>query len=65
MLAQGNIDLILMEIIFSEMYVGIPPFDQVYAFLTSHGYKLVTFYQQRYQQDMLSWTDALFKKDSL
>ncbi|MBC7421499.1 MAG: hypothetical protein H7328_12300 [Bdellovibrio sp.] len=25
--------------------------------------KLVTFYQQHYQQDMLSWTDALFKKD--
>lgn len=63
MLTEGNIDLILMEIIFSEMYVGIPPFDQIYSFLTSHGYKLITFYQQHYQQDTLSWTDALFKKD--
>ena len=60
MLRDGRVRLIYTEIIFSEMCRGIPRFDKVYAYLSDNQYKLVSFYQQYYQNNRLSWTDALF-----
>ncbi|MDQ3803098.1 MAG: FkbM family methyltransferase [Acidobacteriota bacterium] len=64
-LMRGNrIELIFMEVIFSAMYQDLPAFDEVYRFLLDRGFKLVSFYQFHYQQEMASWSDALFLNTS-
>ena len=60
LLAQHRIHLIYMEIIFSEMYKGLPRFDEIFGFLADRGFSLVTFYEFHYQNGRLGWTDALF-----
>jgi FkbM family methyltransferase len=60
LLAQHRIHLIYMEIIFSEMYKGLPRFDEIFGFLADRGFVLVTFYEFHYQNGRLGWTDALF-----
>jgi FkbM family methyltransferase len=62
MLRDRKIDLIYLEVIFSRMYRGSPRFDELYAFLADNGMGLVSFYEKHYQNDLLSWTDALFRK---
>lgn len=63
--AQRTIDaraihLIYMEITFSDMYEGLPRFDEIYAFLADRGFALVSFYDFYYQHERAAWTDALF-----
>jgi FkbM family methyltransferase len=60
MLAEQRIRLVYIELIFSRMYEGLPRFDHTYAYLADHGFELVSFYDMHYQNDRLSWTDALF-----
>ena len=60
LLRAPAIHLIYTEIIFSDMYKGLPRFDETYAFLADRGYALVSFYDFYYQNDRASWTDALF-----
>jgi FkbM family methyltransferase len=60
MLRKGAIHLIYLEIIFSEMYKGLPRLDEVYGFLADRGYTLVAFYDFYYQRERAAWTDALF-----
>ena len=62
-LRQGKIKAILTEIIFSDMYQDIPRFDKTYALLADSNFRLVSFYQQYYQNDLISWTDALFVRN--
>ena len=54
------IHLIFMEITFSDMYKGLPRFDEIYAFLADRGFALVSFYDFYYQHGRAGWTDALF-----
>ena len=54
------IGLIFMEITFSDMYKGLPRFDEIYAFLADRGFALVSFYDFYYQRGRAGWTDALF-----
>ena len=61
----NRIGLIYFEVIFSEMYRGLPPFTEVFRFLIERGYHLVSLYAFRYQKDLASWTDALFVHQSL
>lgn len=58
--AQQRIHLIYLEIIFSEMYKGLPRFDEICRFLFDQGLLLVTFYEFHYQNGRVGWTDALF-----
>jgi FkbM family methyltransferase len=60
LLRASAVHLIYTEVIFSDMYKGLPRFDQTYAFLADRGYKLVSFYDFYYQHGRASWTDALF-----
>jgi FkbM family methyltransferase len=60
MIRKGAIHLIYLEIIFSEMYKGLPRLDEVYGFLADRGYTLVAFYDFWYQRERAAWTDALF-----
>jgi FkbM family methyltransferase len=63
MLTSGSVYLIYMEIIFSEMYKGVPGFDQIFRFLYDRGFRLVTFYRFAFQNHRAGWTDALFASD--
>lgn len=56
----NKIRLIYFEIIFSDMYKGLPSFTQIYDFMTSRDFRLVSFYEFYYQKQLLSWADALF-----
>jgi len=63
--AQGMIEsraihLILMEITFSDMYKGLPRFDEICSFLLDRRFALVSFYDFYYQHGRAGWTDALF-----
>ncbi|MDJ0508193.1 MAG: FkbM family methyltransferase [Crocosphaera sp.] len=62
---QANkIGLIYFEIIFSDMYKNLPSFSEIYDFLISRDFLLVTFYKFHYQKNLASWTDALFVHNS-
>ena len=60
MMYQSKIHLIHLEIIFSDMYKGLPSLDETYRFLVDHGFALVAFYTFHFQNNRASWTDALF-----
>jgi len=60
MMKSGAIGLVFMEIIFSEMYKGLPRFDETFAFLADRRFRLVAFYDFYYQRDRAGWTDGLF-----
>ena len=60
MMRKAAIHMVFTEVIFSEMYKGLPRFDETYAFFADRGYTLVSFYDFYYQHDRASWTDALF-----
>jgi FkbM family methyltransferase len=56
----SRIGLIYFEVIFSELYRGLPPFAELFEFLTERGFHLVSFYDFRYEKHLASETDALF-----
>ena len=60
LIANSRIQLILMEFTFIEIYSGIPPFDEIFRFLTNRGFRLVSFYKFHYKDGLAGWTDALF-----
>lgn len=60
MIEQRAVHFIYTEITFSDMYRGLPRFDEIYAFLADRGFALVSFYDFYYQHDRAGWTDALF-----
>lgn len=56
----NKIQLLYFEIIFSEMYKGVPRFSEVYDFLIDNGFLLVSLYEFHYQENLAGWTDGLF-----
>jgi len=60
MIDRRAVQLIFIEITFSDMYKGSPRFDEIYAFLMSRRFALVSFYDFYYQGGRAGWTDALF-----
>ena len=60
MIRRRAIHLIYTEIIFSDMYKGLPRLDEIYGFLADRGFALVSFYTFFFQNERASWTDALF-----
>ena len=64
MMSAGRVKLVLIEITFSEMYrKGASP-DQVYALLREYGFRLVSFYELQYRNNLADWCDALFCHES-
>jgi FkbM family methyltransferase len=57
---RNGIGLLYFEFIFSEMYKGLPRFDEVFRHLTDRNFLLVSIYDITHQNDLASWTDALF-----
>lgn len=60
MILANKIELLYFEIIFSEMYKGVPRFSEIYDFLIDHGFSLVSLYDFHYQKNLAGWTDGLF-----
>jgi FkbM family methyltransferase len=60
LIGQHRVQLIFLEITFSEMYKGLPRLDEIYRFLTDRGFALVTFYKFYYKNGQAGWTDAMF-----
>jgi FkbM family methyltransferase len=60
MILANKIELLYFEIIFSEMYKGVPRFSEIYDFLIDHGFSLVSLYNFYYQKNLAGWTDGLF-----
>jgi FkbM family methyltransferase len=57
--AQNRVGMILFEAIVSDQYEGIAPLHTVLAFLAEHDFRLVGFYNQKFQRGLLSWMDVL------
>jgi FkbM family methyltransferase len=60
MMAEKRIKLVAMEVIFSDMYEDIAPFDEVYRFMLENGFRLVSFYKFHFYEQLADWSDALF-----
>ena len=60
MFSRNAVRLIYCELIFSDMYENMPSFGQVYDYLISRGFFLVSFYAIAYERRMAGWTDGLF-----
>jgi hypothetical protein len=63
LMAAGRIRLVYLELIFSEMYEGLPPFDLVYRFLVDRNFGLVALYNYHYSgrpHGAAGWCDGLF-----
>ena len=60
MIAEKRIKLVAMEVIFSNMYEDIAPFDEVYRFMLDNGFRLVSFYKFYFYEQLADWSDALF-----
>jgi len=60
MFRENAIKLVYSEIIFSNLYKDMPSFGQMYDFLITRGFRLVSFYEVTYEDGLASWTDGLF-----
>jgi FkbM family methyltransferase len=60
LLARNAVHLVFVEVILWGLYKGIPGIDEIYSFLTEHGFSLVSFYQFQYQHPKTAWTEAVF-----
>jgi FkbM family methyltransferase len=58
--ACNRVHMVYLEIIFSDMYEGLPRFDEVCRLLLDSRFRLVSFYDIFHQNGRASWTDALF-----
>jgi FkbM family methyltransferase len=57
---RNAVGLLYFEFIFSEMYKDLPRFDEVFRHLTDRGFRMVSIYEMRHQENLASWADALF-----
>jgi FkbM family methyltransferase len=56
----NRVGLVYFEFIFSEMYRGLPRFDDVFRFLTDRGFLLVSIYDIHHQRGLADWANILF-----
>ena len=60
LLDTKSIDLIYFEVTYADIYENLPPFDELFKFLREKGYRLVTYYESRIHNNLISWNDVLF-----
>jgi FkbM family methyltransferase len=65
MLETGSVRLVYFEVNFAEKYVGQGSFGQQFDLLQSCGFRFVSFYQIFRENDVATWTDALFVHSSV
>ncbi|HWC77840.1 MAG TPA: FkbM family methyltransferase [Blastocatellia bacterium] len=63
LMRAGRIQLIYYEVTVSAMYQGLPAYYEVFRFLAEQGFLPVSFYDQHYQNGLLSWMDVLFSAE--
>jgi FkbM family methyltransferase len=56
----NRIGLVYFEFIFSDMYRGLPRFDEVFRFLSDRDFLLVSIYDIHRQHDLADWANLLF-----
>lgn len=59
-ISYNKLGLLYFEIIFSEQYEGLPKVAEIFDFLFSNEFKLITLYPFSYQKGLASWTNGLF-----
>jgi FkbM family methyltransferase len=59
---DGRVHLVMMEVDFTELYVGQPRFDVVLGHLLDRGYHLVSFYEMHWKGNRAGWCDALLAR---
>jgi FkbM family methyltransferase len=57
---RNGVGLLYFEFIFSDMYKGLPRFDEMFRHLVDRGFQMVSIYELRHQNNLASWGDALF-----
>jgi FkbM family methyltransferase len=63
LLQEKRISLVYFEVIFSELYEGLPDFDVLYRFLRERSMRLVALYNYRvHEGGFTGWCDALFAR---
>lgn len=60
LMKENRIGLVYFEFIFSDMYKNLPSFDEVFRYLSDRNFALVAFYDQHFQDELISWADVLF-----
>lgn len=60
LIGRKAVQLIYMEILFSDMYKGQARLDEIYGWLADRGFVLVSFYPFFYWGNKASWTEAVF-----
>lgn len=60
LLEGGKIHILLIEIIFNDIYEGQSLPEEIFSFLRKWGFRLVAFYGCHMKDGYASWTDALF-----
>jgi FkbM family methyltransferase len=60
MMRRHGIQMLFMEVNFSQLYKGQPRLDEIYSYLHDHGFRLVTFYPMCFLNNRAGWTDVLF-----
>jgi FkbM family methyltransferase len=65
LLDLNKIGMVYLELIFGKMYKGQPLVSDILHFLTENRFKLVSFYDFHYHDNLTTWTDGLFVHESL
>ena len=60
LLRSGRVGLVYTEVIFSDLYTGLPGFDVPYPFLVDCDMRLVALYNYAMHDRVAAWCDALF-----
>jgi FkbM family methyltransferase len=60
MMREHRIRLIFVELIFSDMYEGMPRFDEILRFILDRNFVLVSMYEVFHLNERAAWSDALF-----
>ena len=60
LLHDSKINLVLVELTFTDMYQGLPNVEELLKLLYENNFVLSGFYRQHFQNGYLSWADGLF-----
>ena len=61
MIVSNKIGLVYFEVTFSEIYLNLPSFGDLFNFLQNNDFKLVSIYKMHRESNHLAaWTDVLF-----
>ena len=59
LLDENRVKLILVQLVFTEIYQPLPSFIEIIDYLLTKNFSLVGIYRQHFQENRLSWADAL------